>query len=223
MFDWIKKIFFNVDKDIANKDACSINMLDIDALKKHFNTIKTPINPDGFCENEKLIQEIINNIKPDRKNIFILDDVYDIVEILSEELTKKLETQGLSNEFNIIGMHTPQVGFDMLSILINHTEIKTDYILTDITFGGNEKINGKKIIVDGIDVLIIAKTINENLGYIIFTGNILSETNVKNYAFALKYEKFFNDTILNHAIIKDSVIDFNKNLNDVLFDKLMQV
>ena len=87
MFDWIKKIFFNVDKDIANKDACSINMLDIDALKKHFITIKTPINPDGFCENEKLIQEIINNIKPDRKNIFILDDVYDIVEILSEELT----------------------------------------------------------------------------------------------------------------------------------------
>ena len=62
-------------------------MLDIDALKKHFNTIKTSINPDGFCENEKLIQEIINNIKPDRKNIFILDDVYDIVEILSEELT----------------------------------------------------------------------------------------------------------------------------------------
>ncbi len=25
MFDWIKKIFFNVDKDIANKDSCSIN------------------------------------------------------------------------------------------------------------------------------------------------------------------------------------------------------
>lgn len=85
MFKWIKNKFFNVNNDIVYND--SMQILNIDTLKKHFNTIKTPINPDGFCENEKLIQEIINNIKPDRKNIFILDDVYDIVEILSEELT----------------------------------------------------------------------------------------------------------------------------------------
>ena len=45
-----------------------------------------------------------------------------------------------------------------------------------------EKINGKKMIVDGIDIIIILKKLNPSLPYILFTGNIF---NIDNNQFAI--------------------------------------
>lgn len=220
MLKWLKDKFSTQIEE--NNYSDDIKILQLDEIRNHFKNVE--IQQDGFKEDPEVLSFIKAQIQPNKINVFILDDVCDIVEILKEELEKSLEKVGKINDVNIIALCEQHVGFDMLGILGNHDEIPIDALITDITFGGNDRINGKKIIVDGIDILILSamKFGKENLKYLIFTGNILSETNVKNYAFALKYEKYFKESILNHAIIKDSAINFDDANTINLFDSLVK-
>jgi hypothetical protein len=224
MFSILKKLFLKDKKsdDInINENFDDITILTIEEIRDHFETVGHGKNKIGFEENTDLIKDIRNNIVEGRKNIFILDDVCDIVGILRDELTNSLRIANKLDKVNIHSLCNRSVGFDMLSILANHKDISVEYLITDITFGGNEKINGKKIIVDGIDVLIIAKntlTIDE---YVIFTGNILSESNVNSYNFAKKFEKYLGESILDHAIIKDSAINMDVSV-DNLFGNIIK-
>ncbi len=213
MIKWFKDLFKTKIKEI-DKDN-TINLLTLNDVKYHFS------NNIGFQENNKLIENIKSNIDVNKKNIFILDDVEEIVDILSNEFSNSLKKYNKIDEFNIIKLHTPLVGFDMVSILANHDDITVYGLITDITFGGNERLNGKKIILDGIDILILTKMKFDNLKFLIFTGNILSENNIKNYNFALKFEKYFNDNILKYTIIKDAAINFSCS-NTCIFDSLVE-
>lgn len=214
MINWIKS-FFTSSKPLDTKEN-DIALLTLNDIKLHFSN-----DNNGFKENIELIQNIKNVIDVNKKNIFILDDIEDIVDILSSEFNSSLEKFNKVDKFNVIKMHTPLVGFNMISILAKHDDIPVYGLITDITFGGNERLNGRKIIIDGIDVLILTKMKFDNLKFLIFTGNILSENNVRNYNFALKFEKYFNANILEYMIIKDSAINFSGNSKGI-FDNLVE-
>lgn len=212
MLSWIINVFKRNNKLEIN----NISLIDLDEMKQHFSRP----NNYGFVENNKIFENIKLNIDPEKSNIFILDDIPEIVNILSKELYKSLKKFDKHNNFNIITMDSTQVGFDMIAILSNH-DIVVDCLITDIIFGGTEKINGSNITVDGIDILILTKGKFSHLKFLIFTGNILSEYNIKNYDFALKFERFFKDNILKYTIIKDVAINFT-NDNMCVFDDFVK-
>lgn len=214
MFKLIKGMFS--DKTSVNDVGIEqSHTLHIEEIKKHFQNT----SPDtGFVENSNLIESIKANLQPNRKNIFILDDICEIVEILKGDFETYLKKINRVDEFNLVSMCGRSVGFDMLSIIANHSDVKVDAIMTDIIFGGNEKINGKKIIVDGVDIVIILKAINHNLNYIMFTGNVFSENVENSHTFSQKFEKSMGETITDHILIKDAQIVFE----DSIFERIIE-
>lgn len=210
MFEIFKKIF-SEKVPISNDDQCGIVRLE--DFRTHFENN----SKNEFSENKLLIENIKSHLKPNRKNIFILDDICEIVEILKDDLEKYLTKINRNNEFNLISLCGKSVGFDMISIVANHPEITVDALMTDIIFGGNEKINGKKIIVDGVDIVIVLKSLNPTLNYIMFTGNIFNENLENSYSFSKKFEKCVGGSILDHVLIKDAHIVFE----DSVFERII--
>lgn len=215
MFNWIKNLF--TKSKIENIIDDNIVVLTLEDIKNHFES--TGI---GFEMDKGKIENIRKRLDPNRKNIFILDDICEIVDILEKDLIEKLREKNKLDRVNIISLCTKNVGFDMLSILSEYDDISIDFLITDIIFGGNQKINGVNTIIDGIDIVIISKEKNADMKYVIFTGNVLTEANVRNYNFAKKFKKYMNDSILNHTIIKDSFLSFNKeqDIFNVMIDKI---
>lgn len=208
MFGWFKKS----SKTNKIKEECSLDSITTPSLsdiRHHFETLGQGYNENGFRENQKIVEDLRNNYDLSKKNIFIVDDMCEISEILKDEITVYLEKTDKIDKINVITMCGKRVGFDMLSLIANHSDIKIDYLITDITFGCNEIFDGKKIIIDGVDLVILLRNVYPTAKYILFTGNILSENNVKSYNFARKFNKYTNECILNHAIIKDTDDAFN--------------
>ena len=214
MFKLIKDMFSEKSStQVVEIDKSSV--LDMEEIKNHFKTVTKDA---GFVENTHLIESIKKKLHPNRKNIFILDDICEIVEILKDDFEKYLSNIGRVDEFNVVSLCGKSVGFDMLSILANHSEVTVDAIMTDIIFGGNEKINGKKIIIDGVDIVIILKSVNDNLNYIMFTGNVFSENIENSYSFSKKFEQHIGESILDHVLIKDAQIVFD----DSVFERIIK-
>lgn len=215
MFDAIKSIFLK--KQSKPNITTEINRtIGLDDIRTHFNNN----TPGEFIENAELINKIKSKIKPNRKNIFILDDICEIVQILEEDFKKYLEKVGRLDDFNLIPMCRKTVGFDVLSIAVNHPEISIDAIMSDIVFGGNEKINGKKIIIDGIDVVIMLKSLNDKLNYLLFTGNVFGENMETSHSFSKKFEKSMGEPIFDHVLIKDAQIIFEDSIFERIIDAL---
>lgn len=210
MFSFFKNFFS--DSNGVSKSVVT-HELTIGSLKQHF----LDKNSIGFKEKSELIQSIFVKKDKNKRNIFILDDVCEIVEILKNDFEDHLKKINRLDDFNIFALCTKTVGFDMLSIIVCYPEITVDVILTDIVFGGNEKLNGKKIIVDGVDVVIAAKQANNSLNFVLFTGNVLTQKNENNYDFSKKFNDFFGESISKYAYIKDTDIIFDGEI----FDKLI--
>lgn len=217
MFNWFSK---NV---IEEKQEINLIVITLDEIHTHFNILEHNSDQDftGFKPDETFLDSLKDKIKPDRKNIFILDDVCDLVDILDEELTNELKNKKILDKFNIITMCTLSVGFDMLSVLAL-TDIKVDFLLTDITFGGNRIINGEHIVLDGIDTLILIKEKFPDCQFLIFTGNILTESNIKHYNFSKKFNYYMNESILKYIIHKDTALNFDQESN-ILIERLTKL
>ncbi len=188
------------------KTSCS-KFIDLLMVEQHFQ---------GAPKNEKLINTINSTIDNDKLNIYILDDVERIAKIISAEIKVNLTKLNKIDNINIIPMFGKNVGFDFLNIIHNLEAPKIDILITDITFGGNNLFNGKKIILDGVDCVILATMKNPKLKYIFFTGNILSESNIRNFIFAKKFLDYFKDSILKHTILKEVDVTFSNNDNIIL-------
>ncbi len=208
MFGIVGKIFKrNKPHPEDNRDV--YRLLDFDQVKYHFNSVRPD---DEYVEDTYLIDKIKNGIKPERKNIFILEDDCEIVKIVTTDFKNYLKSVGRENEYNIIPLCSKTVGFDMLSIIAKYPEIKIDGLIADIVFGGNEKINGKKIIIDAVDLVILMTTVNPNIKYALFTGTAFSENNENGSRIAMKYEKYFGTSIMSVTFMKDVNVIFDESM-----------
>lgn len=199
MLEYFKK-WFNKNTKPQKNNIKEFTFISLEDIKKHFANVCD----DGFQENIELIEDVKRKIKPNRKNIFILDDVCEITDILECELSEYLELNNKLDKINLIPLCGSEAGFDMISIISNHPEITIDYIITDITFGSNRKINDKKTIIDGVDVLFLSKSVNPNIRFVVITGNILDKCNVEHYTFAKKFAQCLGEPILDHIVFKDN-------------------
>lgn len=221
MFEWF---FKNKKRDSVIKvEELNLSVLTLDEVNMHFNACEhnDSLHRTWFRADDKLLEDIKSKIIEGRKNIFILDDVCELTDILYDELIEQLTRRNIIDNCNVIPLCTLSVGFDMLSILAL-TDIKVDFLLTDITFGGNRVINGKNTILDGVDTLIITKEKFPDCNYLIFTGNILSEVNIRHYNFSKKFERYMHESILPHVIHKDTVLNFEHD-NNIIFEKICKV
>jgi len=176
-------------------------------LKDHFENDK-----EGYKENKSLQEKLLKKLKPNSKTIFLIDDNCYITQMLEEELHKRLISLNKDDEFSVISICKPTVGFDFLTFLLKN-DIKPDYMIIDIEFGKIETINDKKIKIDGVDLAIESKILNPKLNYVLFTGNVITGETSKNYSFVEKFEKFFGDSISNHVVIKDTALNFEYSMD----------
>lgn len=192
----------------------TIHQLNISDIKSHFSSIRPD---DEYVEDTFLIDKIKSILKPNRKNVFIIDDNCEIVKIVTSDFNNYLKTIDRVDDFNVIQMCKKTAGFDMLSIIAKYPEIRIDGLIADIILGGNEKINGKKIIVDAVDLVILLKSINPDVKYSLFTGTPFSAKNENGSRVATKFENFFEESILSVTFMKDANVVFD----DAMFSRIV--
>jgi hypothetical protein len=211
MIKKIKKLLgFNVNK--LNKNQESYTPIS-DIFKKHFDD-----ELKGYIENEQFSKYILDKIKPNTKTIFIIDDNCFISEMIELELNDRLEKENRADEFSVIQMCKADVAYDYMTILTKYN-IKPDFLLVDIEFGKVERINNANMRLDGVDLAIESTVVNPELKFILFTGNVISSENKKNYKFVGKFENYFGKNILDKIIIKDTVLNFEygEDIFDIIF------
>lgn len=214
MFEFIKNIFKKESR--KNTDTSVFhNFLTVEKINSHFDSDRPS---DEFNEDTHLIENIRARLNPNRKNVFILDDQCDIVKIIEGDFKKYLIKINRDNEFNIITICKKTAGFDLLSI-VRHPDIKIDVLMSDIIFGGNEKINGEKMVVDGVDLAILTRSINPNSKHCLFTGMTFGDHSDYGVMLASKYEKYFGKSMDEVTFIKDANVVFDNSMFSMVLDR----
>ena len=86
MFDVIKKFFSNPSNNFFQYEN-DITLISLNEIKQHLNLI----TEKEKIKNHILINHIKNKMSPNKKNVFILDSVCLITEIIENELNDCLK------------------------------------------------------------------------------------------------------------------------------------
>jgi hypothetical protein len=207
----IKKLLGFNDKQIQKSQESYTPILEL--FKQHFGG-----ETQGYIEDEQFSKYVLDKIKPNTKTIFIIDDNCFISEMIETELHNRLEKENRTDEFSVIQMCKADVAYNYMTILTKYN-IKPDFLLVDIEFGKVERINNANMRLDGVDLAIESTVVNPELKFILFTGNVISSENKKNYKFVGKFENYFGKNILDKIIIKDTVLNFEygEDIFDIIF------
>lgn len=200
--NFFNKIFSDSNKGKKEKvDLISLNCVDrhfknVDASKKDFNIDSTFF--DKF-RSEKY---------QTAKNIMILDDIPTIAGIIAEEIKEDLITLNIYDDFNIITFSTKDVGFIVTAFLF-YTDVYIHYLITDLTFGGNNVFNGENLILDGVDICVLLSEKFNGIDFIIFSGNAINlSLDHPNY-YSEKFKQHFGYDIEKKYFLKDANLSFS--------------
>jgi len=155
--------------------------------------------PQNAITHLKEVESQLLKMDPNKKNLLIIDDNLGLISLINDIL----EMSRLDKDINSICIQTSYAGF-IYKIITEKYNLKIDYAIIDITFGG--------IIVDTHDgnikyegVMVFKDLINKNkeLKYLFYTGNSLNK-----YVYSSKkiidiFQQITNDDIMNHVVYKN--------------------
>jgi len=129
------------------------------------------------------------------------------VESLPNRLITKLNNLN-TQDYNIISITGLMSAFTLFEAI--DRGLKVDYAILDILIGGQNKYNGKSIILDGIDVANKIIETNPKAKYYFYSGCSLVDESDE----SIKYRNIFNSNIKDKVITKDK--DFNNKRQKIL-------
>lgn len=179
--------------DIVTSKPITINKSKDDILKT--------LDLSGY-QNEVYI----NDYRPDRKTLFIMDDL-PTTEVLYTVDFKNINNDfgfNVNEKFNIIMLYDRKVGFAALKFL--KKQLKIDYCILDINIDSLEKYDsGDYLDLDGIDIAIEMMKYNQDTKVIFSSAYTLDIKNPLMLEYITKYETHFNKSLVENTIDKNSV------------------
>lgn len=184
------------------------------------NNIVEPTTSSKINNNNMTIDEQIEWIKNEnwcndydtnKKTILIMDDREEIISSVLDDLAALDNTNNFFLEdYNILTVSSKMAGFSVLDILEKAPKIEINFALLDVILGGKKNIDGKRKMVDGVDVALAIWEKFPNADILFFSGCII-ETNDDPFSFKNKFDKYTDDDMNNYLMPKD--ITFEQELN----------
>lgn len=151
-----------------------------------------------------------NDYDTNKKTILIMDDREEIISSVLDDLAALDNTNNFFLEdYNILTVSSKMAGFSVLDILEKAPKIEINFALLDVILGGKKNIDGKRKMVDGVDVALAIWEKFPNADILFFSGCII-ETNDDTFSFKNKFDKYTDDDMNNYLIPKD--ITFEQEL-----------
>ena len=182
-------------------------------------TLKINNNNNNNNNNNMTIDEQIEWIKNEnwcndydtnKKTILIMDDREEIISSILDDLAALDNTNNFFLEdYNILTVSSKMAGFSVLDILEKAPKIEINFALLDVILGGKKNIDGKRKMVDGVDVALAIWEKFPNADILFFSGCII-ETNDDPFSFKNKFDKYTDDDMNNYLMPKD--ITFEQEL-----------
>ena len=151
-----------------------------------------------------------NDYDTNKKTILIMDDREEIISSILDDLAALDNTNNFFLEdYNILTVSSKMAGFSVLDILEKAPKIEINFALLDVILGGKKNIDGKRKMVDGVDVALAIWEKFPNADILFFSGCII-ETNDDPFSFKNKFDKYTDDDMNNYLMPKD--ITFGQEL-----------
>ena len=151
-----------------------------------------------------------NDYDTNKKTILIMDDHEEIISSVLDDLAALDNTNNFFLEdYNILTVSSKMAGFSVLDILEKAPKIEINFALLDVILGGKKNIDGKRKMVDGVDVALAIWEKFPNADILFFSGCII-ETNDDPFSFKNKFDKYTDDDMNNYLMPKD--ITFGQEL-----------
>lgn len=151
-----------------------------------------------------------NDYDTSKKTILIMDDREEIISSVLDDLAALDNTNNFFLEdYNILTVSSKMAGFSVLDILEKAPKIEINFALLDVILGGKKNIDGKRKMVDGVDVALAIWEKFPNADILFFSGCII-ETNDDPFSFKNKFDKYTDDDMNNYLMPKD--ITFEQEL-----------
>lgn len=151
-----------------------------------------------------------NDYDTNKKTILIMDDREEIISSVLDDLAALDNTNNFFLEdYNILTVSSKMAGFSVLDILEKAPKIEINFALLDVILGGKKNIDGKRKMVDGVDVALAIWEKFPNADILFFSGCII-ETNDDPFSFKNKFDKYTDDDMNNYLMPKD--ITFEQEL-----------
>lgn len=152
-----------------------------------------------------------NDYDINKKTILIMDDREEIISSVLDDLAALDNTNNFFLEdYNILTVSSKMAGFSVLDILEKAPKIEINFALLDVILGGKKNIDGKRKMVDGVDVALAIWEKFPNADILFFSGCII-ETNDDPFSFKNKFDKYTDDDMNNYLMPKD--ITFGQELS----------
>jgi len=160
---------------------------------------------NGMYIDEIEIHEHVYDYKDNHKNLLLIDDNSGMISFLKEDIkhvTSKLNIDNL----NLFTFDGPSAVFELEVFLLKNPNIKFNYAIIDLTFGGRRTLkSGRNIVYTGIDVLNIINSRQNGTKFILFTGNSLNPSIKSNKALVDKFYKENGYDLMDVILFKTSV------------------
>ena len=161
----------------------------------------------NWMKEQKWISDDFDNNK---KNILIMDDRHEIISSMIDDLRSLSESVIFNLDYyNIVSVSTKMAGFHVLDILEKAPDVEIHFALLDIILGGKREVEGRRRMVDGVDVALKIYEQYPNAEILFFSGCIIENSNDPSH-FKNKFNKATSEDIRDHIMAKD--ISFKEQL-----------
>lgn len=189
---WFKK-----KKEEPTEDEKKVDLINLD------NEMDLDHQIEWLEENEWLQTDFIKG----RRNILIMDDRDEIISSVIDDLRSLNATKDFSlDDYNIIAVSSKMAGFNVYEILEKAPDIEINYALLDIVLGGKKSVDGRRTMVDGVDVAIQIWEHFPSANILFFSGCIIEPSEDKSH-FKSRFDSYTGEDLNDYIMPKDITID----------------